>query len=118
MAIVITLNDKKLDKYPSLHSRMIEELEDRLADDVFKAGFINFTFEDSYTGNTIRELQKPAKSEEAGINKMYRTKTWTPVEIDTKDDVLYSKREDAEREKARLEEMQPENKYEIEEVGQ
>ena len=47
---------------------------------------------------------------------MFRTKTWIPVEIDQKEDVLYSRREDAEEEKARLEEMQPENKYEIEEV--
>ena len=49
---------------------------------------------------------------------MFRTKTWIPVEIDPKDDVLYSRRGDAEEEKARLEEMQPENKYETEEVDE
>ena len=49
-------------------------------------------------------------------DKMFRTKTWIPVEVDPKKDVLYSRREDAEEEKARLEEMQPENRYEIEEV--
>lgn len=47
---------------------------------------------------------------------MFRIKTWIPVEIDPKEDMLYITREDAEKEKAQLEEMQPENKYEIEET--
>ena len=46
---------------------------------------------------------------------MFRIKTWIPVEIDPEEDMLYS-REAAEKEKAQLEEMQPENRYEIEEV--
>ena len=48
---------------------------------------------------------------------MFRIKTWIPVEIDPEEDMLYS-REAAEKEKAQLEEMQPENRYEIEEVGE
>ena len=47
---------------------------------------------------------------------MFRIKTWIPVEIDPKEDMQYITREAAEKEKAQLEEMQPENKYEIEEV--
>ena len=54
MTIVITLNDKDLDLYPSLHSPMIEELEDDIAKLLNKT-FTDFTIESSYTGNTIRD---------------------------------------------------------------
>lgn len=47
---------------------------------------------------------------------MFRIKTWIPVEIDLEEDMQYITREAAEKEKAQLEEMQPENKYEIEDV--
>ena len=66
MPITITLNDKDLDKYPSLHSRMIDELEDELANVVFKAGFIDFTLDSSYTGNSIRDILRIGKT---GIEK-------------------------------------------------
>jgi len=44
---------------------------------------------------------------------MFRIKTWIPVETDPEEDMQYNTREDAEKEKAQLEEMQPENKYEV-----
>ena len=47
---------------------------------------------------------------------MFRIKAWIPVEIDPEEDVQYTTREDAEKEKAQLDEMQPENIYEIGEV--
>jgi len=43
----------------------------------------------------------------------YRIKVWIPVEVDPKEDTQYVTREDAEKEQAQLEEMQPENIYEI-----
>ena len=46
---------------------------------------------------------------------MFRIKAWIPAEVDPKEDMQYT-REDAEKEKAQLEEMQPENIYEIEAV--
>ena len=48
---------------------------------------------------------------------VFRIKAWIPAEVDPKEDMQYT-REDAEKEKAQLEEMQPENKYEIEEVDE
>ncbi len=47
---------------------------------------------------------------------MFRIKVWIPVRIEPEEDILYTDREAAEEEKAQLEGMQPENKYEIEEV--
>lgn len=46
----------------------------------------------------------------------YRIKVWIPVEVEPEEDVEYITREEAEREKAELENMQPENIYEIREV--
>ncbi len=57
MPITIFLNDKDLDKYPSLHSSMIEELEDDLAKLLNKT-FVDFIIVNSYTGNTIRDVPK------------------------------------------------------------
>lgn len=48
---------------------------------------------------------------------MFRIKTWIPVEIEPEEDMLYPTIDEAEKEKAQLAEMQPENRYEIEEVG-
>ena len=61
MAIVITLNDKELDKYPSLHSPMIRELEDDIAK-LLNKRFNDFTIENSYTGNIIRDIPKTEAS--------------------------------------------------------
>lgn len=47
---------------------------------------------------------------------MFRIKTWIPVEIEPEEDMLYPTIGEAEKEKAHLEELQPKNKYEIEEV--
>jgi len=47
--------------------------------------------------------------------KMFRVKAWIPAEVE--EDMRYT-REAAEKEKAQLEEMQPENIYEIEEVDE
>ena len=44
---------------------------------------------------------------------MYRIKVWIPVDIDSKEDTQYITKEDAEKEIAQLEEMQPENIYEV-----
>ena len=44
---------------------------------------------------------------------MFRIKVWIPVETDPKEDVQYITKEDAENEIAQLEEMQPENIYEV-----
>ena len=44
---------------------------------------------------------------------MFRIKTWIPIEVEAEEDVQYNTKEDAENEIAQLEEMQPENKYEI-----
>ena len=57
MPITIFLNDKDLDKYPSLHSPMLEEFEDDLAKLLNKT-FEEFTIVNSYTGNTIRDVPK------------------------------------------------------------
>ena len=44
---------------------------------------------------------------------MFRIQVLTPVDIDPEEDAQHITREDAENEIAQLEEMQPENKYEI-----
>jgi len=44
---------------------------------------------------------------------MFRIKVWIPVEIDPKEDMQYITREAAEKEKTQLEEMHPENIYEV-----
>ena len=49
---------------------------------------------------------------EANKKKMFRIKTWIPI-VETKEDIQYKIKEDAEKEQAQLEEMQPENIYEV-----
>jgi len=46
----------------------------------------------------------------------YKIKTWLGCDVDEIDDEIYETREQAEKDKASMELMQPENKYEIEEV--
>ena len=47
---------------------------------------------------------------------MFRIKAWIPAEVDPEEDMQYTTREEPEKEKAQLDEMQPENIYKIEEV--
>jgi len=47
---------------------------------------------------------------------MFRIKVWIPVDVEPENDVLFITREAAEEEIEHLETLQPENKYEIEEV--
>lgn len=47
---------------------------------------------------------------------MFRIKAWIPAEVDPEEDMQYITKEDAEKVKAQLDEMQPENIYEIEEI--
>jgi len=67
----------------------------------------------------VQMIEKAVAEEEKQLpqeQKMFRIKTWIPVEIDPEEDMQCITRDDAEKEKAQLEEMQPENRYEIEEV--
>jgi len=44
---------------------------------------------------------------------MYRIKVWIPIEVEPEADTQYATKEDAEKEIPQLEEMQPENIYEV-----
>jgi|GEM_PF-4034540 len=44
---------------------------------------------------------------------MYKIKTWIPVEVEPEADTQYDTREAAEKEVLQMEEMQPENIYEV-----
>ena len=46
----------------------------------------------------------------------YKIKVWIPCEIDEDEDEIYDTRGKALKEKLSMELMQPENKYEIEEI--
>jgi len=47
---------------------------------------------------------------------MYRIKVWIPVDVEPEEDTLYATRKEAEEELEHDLGMQPENRYEIEEV--
>lgn len=46
----------------------------------------------------------------------YKIKVWVPIETDISGNTIYTNRAEAIKEKINLEFMQPENKYDIEEI--
>jgi len=64
--IEICLNTFAKQEGPYQDRRSLEELEDDLRDLLIKKGFKDFSIEDSYTGNSVREMPK---IEESGIEQ-------------------------------------------------
>ena len=46
----------------------------------------------------------------------YKIRVWIPVDVEEKEDEIYASLEEAGKDKESVELMQPENRYEIEEV--